>query len=138
MVRSNLVHQHMNRRLTLLQLLAAAAVPAWGAKTSAAIAPGSALSQAIARLESCTGGRLGAAVIDEKGVVANYRSDERFALCSTFKLAWPPGRPPLLMAVYFERTGYPTEENARVLAAVGAMIGGARFSDSMANPAAAL
>jgi beta-lactamase class A len=299
MVRSNLVHQHMNRRLTLLQLLATAALPAWGAKAGAANAPGSALSQAIARLESRTGGRLGAAVIDEKGVIANYRGDERFALCSTFKLAlaatvlarvdngtedldrhvgaasdastvrqlcraavvrsdnvaanlllhacggpqgvtrflrstgdsitrldrfepdlnrvdigagdirdtttamamattlqrlllgrvllpasralaiqwlresttglsrlraglpaswvagdktgtgpdgptndiaiaWPPGRPPLLMAVYFERTGYPAEENARVLAAVGAMIGGERFSDSMANPAAAL
>jgi beta-lactamase class A len=289
----------MNRRLTLLQLLAAAALPTWRAKAAAANASQDALSQAIARLESRVGGRLGAAVIDAKGVLANHRGDERFALCSTFKLAlaatvlarvddgtedlerhvggardaltvrqlceaavvrsdnaaanlllhacggpegvtrflrsigdsitrldrfepelnqvdigagdvrdtttamamattlqrllvgralspasralaiqwlresttglarlrsglpaswmagdktgtgpdgptndiaiaWPPGRSPLLMAVYFERTGHPTEENSRVLAAVGAMIGGARFNESMANPAAAL
>jgi beta-lactamase class A len=299
MVRSNLVHERMNRRRTLLQLLAAAALPASRAHAGAADAHSTALSQAIALLESRAGGRLGAAVLDEQGVLANHRGDERFALCSTFKLvlaatvlarvdegienssrqiatgngaqsirelcratvvrsdnaaanalldtcggpgavttflratgdgvtrldrfepdlnrvdipggdmrdtttplamaatlqrlllgrvlspssralaiqwlresttglarlragiprswmagdktgtgpdgptndiaiAWPPGRPPLLIAVYFERTGYPAEDNARVLAEVGAMIGGSRLSDSIAKPAAAL
>jgi beta-lactamase class A len=299
MVRSNLVHERMNRRLILLQLLAAAVLPPSRARAGAVDAPSTALSQAIALLEAHAGGRLGAVVLDEKGVRANHRGDERFALCSTFKLAlaanilsrvdqgiedparriesgegalpildlcravvvrsdnaaanallnscggpgavtaflratgdhftrldrfepdlnrvdiaagdmrdtttplamastlqrlllgsvlspasraqaiqwmresttgltrlragippawmagdktgtgpdgptndiaiaWPPGRPPLLIAVYFERTGYPAEDNARVLAEVGAMIGGARFSDSIAKPAAAL
>ena len=77
----------MERRLTLLQLLATAALPAWREHAAAANAPANALSQAIARLESRTGGRLGAAVIDEKGVLANHRDNERFALCCTFKLA---------------------------------------------------
>lgn len=299
MVRSNLVHEHVNRRFLFHQLLAAAVLTASRARGGAADAPSTALSQAIALLESRTGGRLGAAVLDEKGVLANHRGAERFALCSTFKLAlaatllaridqaiedparrirsgdgtqsildlcraavvrsdnaaanallescggpaavtaflratgddttrldrvepdlnhvdiaagdlrdtttplamastlqrlllgsvlsaasralvirwmresttglarlragiprswmagdktgtgpdgptndiaiaWPPGRPPLLIAVYFERTGYPADDNARVLAEVGAMIGGARFSDSIAKPAAAL
>lgn len=256
MVRSNLVHEHMNRRYLFHQLLAAAVLTASRVRAGATDAPSTALSQAIALLESRTGGRLGAAVLDEKGVLANHRGAERFALCSTFKLAlaatllaridqaievparrirsgdgitrldrfepdlnhvditagdlrdtttplamastlqgmllgsmlfaasralvirwmresttglarlragiprswmagdktgtgpdgptndiaiaWPPGRPPLLIAVYFERTGYPAEDNARVLAEVGAMIGGARFSDSIAKPAAAL
>jgi beta-lactamase class A len=299
MVRSKLVHGPVNRRSALFNLLAIAAFEARGGNEVRADATDSALSLAIARLETRSGGRLGAAVLSEEGVHANHRGGERFALCSTFKLAlaaavlarvdgddevlarrmnaiagsptiedlcraavvrsdnaaanalleilggpqavtaflrgagddvtrldrfepelnrvdlhagdirdtttplamastlqhlllgrvlspasralaiqwmresttgltrlragiprswiagdktgtgpdgptndiaiaWPPGRPPLLIAVYFERTGYPAEDNARVLAEVGAMIGGARFSDSIAKPAAAL
>lgn len=45
------------------------------------------LDEALAALEARSGGRLGVHVIDaERGLVAGHRSEERFGLCSTFKL----------------------------------------------------
>jgi beta-lactamase class A len=45
------------------------------------------LDRRFAEIEAKTGGRLGAAVIDTgSGMQAAYRADERFPLCSTFKL----------------------------------------------------
>lgn len=42
----------------------------------------------LVALEEQTGGRLGVALVDASGnLVAGHRADERFALCSTFKLA---------------------------------------------------
>jgi beta-lactamase class A len=44
-------------------------------------------SQALRALESRAGGRLGACVLDTRsGDVVGHRRDERFAMCSTFKL----------------------------------------------------
>src|SRR6185295_10850859 len=41
----------------------------------------------FARIEAESGGRLGVAVLDTRdGRRAGHRADERFALCSTFKL----------------------------------------------------
>ena len=65
------------------------------------------LSQALAALEARAGGRLGVAVLDSaSGAQAGHRADERFGLCSTFKLLlagavlqqmdagrWPAERP---------------------------------------------
>ncbi len=64
------------------------------------------LSQALAALEARAGGRLGVAVLDSgSGAQVGHRADERFGLCSTFKLLlagavlqridagrWPAGR----------------------------------------------
>ncbi|CAM3599109.1 class A beta-lactamase [Paracidovorax anthurii] len=45
------------------------------------------LEQALGRIESAVGGRLGVAVLDtQTGRQAAHRGDERFPLCSTFKL----------------------------------------------------
>jgi beta-lactamase class A len=45
------------------------------------------LSEAFATIEAQSGGRLGVAVIDTaSGARAGHRADERFPLCSTFKL----------------------------------------------------
>lgn len=45
------------------------------------------LSDAFGEIERKTGGRLGVAVLDiETGAQAGHRADERFPLCSTFKL----------------------------------------------------
>ncbi|MBH9578230.1 class A beta-lactamase [Inhella proteolytica] len=45
------------------------------------------LSQALAALEARAGGRLGVAVLDSgSGAQAGHRANERFGLCSTFKL----------------------------------------------------
>ncbi len=45
------------------------------------------LASAFARIEKESGGRLGVAVIDtHTGMQAHHRADERFPLCSTFKL----------------------------------------------------
>lgn len=45
------------------------------------------LSGALARIEAESGGRLGVAVLDTaSGARAGHRSDERFPMCSTFKL----------------------------------------------------
>lgn len=47
-----------------------------------------AAAQALAALERRAGGRLGAAILDTAtGRVAGHRLDERFGMCSTFKLA---------------------------------------------------
>jgi beta-lactamase class A len=52
-------------------------------------APGEVMSEAtLAGLEARLGGRLGVALVGEDGVLRrSHRGDERFAMCSTFKLA---------------------------------------------------
>lgn len=51
-------------------------------------AQGGHLARALQALEATHGGRLGVAVLDTgTGSVAGHRLDERFAMCSTFKLA---------------------------------------------------
>lgn len=53
----------------------------WAARTAQA-------QQALAALEQKAGGRLGAGILDAaSGRVAGHRLDERFGMCSTFKLA---------------------------------------------------
>jgi beta-lactamase class A len=45
------------------------------------------LAEAFARIEAESGGRLGVAVLDtQSGASAGHRADERFPICSTFKL----------------------------------------------------
>src|ERR1700730_11801263 len=45
------------------------------------------LSASLARLEKTCGGRLGVAVLDtSSGERTGHRADERFAMCSTFKM----------------------------------------------------
>src|SRR2546430_17525720 len=52
-----------------------------------AFASPEALSGALARIEAQSGGRLGVAALDTAdGSRAGHRADERFAMCSTFKL----------------------------------------------------
>lgn len=72
--------------------LAASALLA-GCKSDAADSPAptsgpDATARALAELEASAGGRLGAAFLDSAtGRTGGHRTDERFALCSTFK--WP-------------------------------------------------
>jgi beta-lactamase class A len=55
------------------------------------------LSASLARLEKTCGGRLGVAVLDtSSGERTGHRADERFAMCSTFKM--------LLVAAVLQRT----------------------------------
>lgn len=55
-------------------------------QTAVARAPAAA-AQALARLERTVGGRLGVAVLDTaSGQMVGHRLDERFGMCSTFKL----------------------------------------------------
>jgi beta-lactamase class A len=63
-------------------MLGAAAIGAAGPALCA-----EALVAAFARIERESGGRLGVAVLDtQSGMQAGHRADERFPLCSTFKL----------------------------------------------------
>jgi beta-lactamase class A len=57
-------------------------------RISAAVPAGTAqLIDAITQLESRSGGRLGVCVLDTKtGALAHHRGDERFPMCSTFKV----------------------------------------------------
>ncbi len=49
--------------------------------------PAAASPDALARIEQRVGGRLGVALVDGEGrLLLAHRADERFALCSTFKL----------------------------------------------------
>ncbi len=52
-----------------------------------AASPPPALQAQFARIESLTGGRLGVAMLDtQSGMTAGHRADQRFPLCSTWKL----------------------------------------------------
>ena len=79
----------MIRRFFPLALLA---VTACGAAPPKADAPAAEMldraSQAdLAALEAKSGGRLGVALVDARGrALLSHRADERFAMCSTFKL----------------------------------------------------
>lgn len=77
--------RHINRRSLLLSL---AASPLLGACAAAAPDSKTAIAQArLAALETASGGRLGVFALNtaDGSVIAN-RGDERFPLCSTFKL----------------------------------------------------
>jgi beta-lactamase class A len=55
--------------------------------SAAAPARAAQLTEVIAQLESNSGGRLGVSVLDTKtGALAHHRGDERFPMCSTFKV----------------------------------------------------
>ena len=65
-------------------------VPLVGLALVAGCAPlqQSTFESALARTEAATGGRIGVAVLDARGMqLEAYRGRERFAMCSTFKLA---------------------------------------------------
>lgn len=69
-------------------LLAAAGLFAAGRAAGAQDRASSVASAALAALETRTGGRLGVGLLDTgSGRIAGHRLDERFAMCSTFKLA---------------------------------------------------
>ena len=62
----------------------AGAAAAWGMDTHAQALPS--LRAEFARIETDIGARLGVAALDTRdGSATGYRSDERFAMCSTFK-----------------------------------------------------
>ena len=69
------------RGLGSISLLAAFA--SWASRPNSP----NAADQALAALEAASGGRLGVSLLDTgSGRTAGHRSDERFGLCSTFKL----------------------------------------------------
>ena len=84
---------HMDRRASLKTLLITAGALASGGLTAcSAAAPvrsrDHAFNAAVQTIEQATGGRLGVAVLDTRnGAFFGYRADERFPLCSTFKMA---------------------------------------------------
>ncbi|KAF1722747.1 class A beta-lactamase [Pseudoxanthomonas wuyuanensis] len=77
----------IERRDFLRAAIAALALAGFGAKAGAAREKdGSALPKRLRAIEKDSGGRLGVAVLDSgSGQQANWRGDERFAMCSTFK-----------------------------------------------------
>jgi beta-lactamase class A len=73
---------------TRRQFMLTAALAGWGLASGPARAafPAS-LGDEFARIERESGGRLGVAVLDtHSGAVAGHRADERFPICSTFKV----------------------------------------------------
>lgn len=82
------------------------------AATTDGTASGMPTVQRFAALEAKSGGRLGVALTDGSGrILTSYRADERFAMCSTFKLAlagmvldrYGKGGPSLRMPLRFTR-----------------------------------
>jgi beta-lactamase class A len=70
-----------SRRAVLAALAAAAVAPLEARRQAATVA-------ALAAAETAAGGRLGVCILDTgSGRIVGQRLDERFALCSTFKLA---------------------------------------------------
>jgi beta-lactamase class A len=73
--------------LFLVGLAAATALPRARATAPSAEERMDAANKRLARIEEREGGRLGVAVIDtETGSTLEHRADERFPMCSTFKL----------------------------------------------------
>ena len=71
--------------------------------------PARATQPQLAALEAASGGRLGIAVLDTaSGRTLSHRADERFAMCSTFKL--------MLAAAILKRIDVGTERADRVIA----------------------
>ena len=79
--------RHCSRRLFLIGLAAAAAPLRARAAAASAEERLNLANKHLAWIEEREGGRLGAAVIDtETGWTLEHRADERFPMCSTFKL----------------------------------------------------
>ena len=77
----------ISRRRALQAALFGSLLPWFGLRQGALAASLLPLDSALAALEFARGGRLGVAVLDvDSGRHAGWRADERFALCSTFKL----------------------------------------------------
>lgn len=81
------INPSLNRR-SALQLAAAGLLAASSAARAVqAHPPFATTTQALADLERRTGGRLGVGLLDTaSGLTTGHRLDERFAMCSTFKL----------------------------------------------------
>ena len=79
----------MQRREFSWGLATAALMPLWGcaAARTPSVAVAQQWQQALAQIERNAQGRLGAALLDTgSGLALGWRQDERFAMCSTFKL----------------------------------------------------
>lgn len=81
----------LNRRTAVQTLLAGLAAASATGLAACAATPTAAtparFAAGLQRVEQATGGRLGVAVIDTAtGAVHGHRADERFAMCSTFKM----------------------------------------------------
>lgn len=75
-------------RRTLVTALAAAPGAAWLATEAPAATVRSAISRRMADLERMSGGRLGVAALDlQTNARFDYRANDRFPMCSTFKAA---------------------------------------------------
>lgn len=72
----------LSRRAFTVGLLAALPL----ARPLSALAAEATLQEGLARLEKRRGGRLGVALLDGEAPALGYRLNERFAMCSTFKL----------------------------------------------------
>ena len=85
------MNQPVNRRVWVLGALAAGVAP-WLGGCGSVLQGGTALAhgeiqEQLAALERSAQGRLGVAALDlASGSTVLYRSDERFAMCSTFKM----------------------------------------------------
>lgn len=76
---------HLDRRDLLIGGLAFACVPV---SAEAASSSGAEISLKLSALETRSGGKLGVALLDTaNGRIAGHRLDERFTMCSTFKLS---------------------------------------------------
>jgi len=77
------------RRFTTAAIAMFSAAPTigWHARSLASESKLAGLAESFARIEADSGGRLGVGVLDTaNGEVVGHRADERFPMCSTFKL----------------------------------------------------
>ena len=81
------INQHINRRHALRLASASVLAAATGAQAMQPRHSSASTTKALADLERSVGGRLGVALLDTaSGQITGHRLDERFAMCSTFKL----------------------------------------------------
>ena len=81
------INHNTNRRQALQLAAAGLLATTIGAQAMQPRPSFAATTQALADLERRTGGRLGVGLLDTaSGQTTGHRQDERFAMCSTFKL----------------------------------------------------
>lgn len=85
---SSAARQVRSRVISRREVLTAAGAILASARIAAAVTPASDFARKLMLLERQTGGRLGVAALNlSSGARLTYRAAERFAMCSTFKLA---------------------------------------------------
>jgi len=99
-----------------------AAVTSLAAAKEIAFSSAAKLREAVMAAEKASGGRLGVAVLDTaNGALFSYRGDERFPMCSTFKL-------PLVAAVLYRADRHKVDLERRIPMSQGDIVGWSPFA----------
>lgn len=109
-----------------------AGVTAFAAAKEVAFPSAAKLREAMIAAEKASGGRLGVAILDTAdGALFSYRGDERFPMCSTFKL-------PLVAAILYRADRHEVDLEQHIPVSQADILGNSPFSKSRVNADASI